>query len=105
MKQCNRCKELKSLKEFSKNKSQTDGLRRSCKECDKEYYRKNKDRIIKRNYKYYRQYYKDNREKCKQYWYNYYKKNRNRYLIMFKQYYYNNLTYFKQYYQNNKEKE
>ncbi len=38
MKQCCRCKELKSIDEFGKNKSELDGLQDACKKCRKEYY-------------------------------------------------------------------
>jgi len=35
LKQCSSCKEIKALSEFSRRKAATDGLRSSCKECDK----------------------------------------------------------------------
>ncbi len=40
MKQCTKCKKLKSKSEFSKNRKNKDGLRYWCKKCEREYKRK-----------------------------------------------------------------
>jgi len=37
LKRCSQCKQWKSLSEFSRNKKESDGLRYSCKQCDREY--------------------------------------------------------------------
>lgn len=48
-KECSKCKNLKSVDFFSKNKKKADGLQTLCKQCMKEksqaYYQKNKDRL------------------------------------------------------------
>ena len=49
MKKCSKCKEVKSLDGFSKDKSRKDGLIPSCKACckekAKEYYQANKEKV------------------------------------------------------------
>ena len=45
MKKCNKCGEVKSTGEFSKDKSRKDGLEGQCKACRKAYYKANKDKI------------------------------------------------------------
>ena len=40
MKQCTKCKNLKSKNEFSKNRKNKDGLRYWCKKCEREYIRR-----------------------------------------------------------------
>ena len=40
MKQCTKCKKLKSRNEFSKNRNNKDGLRYWCKKCEHEYKRR-----------------------------------------------------------------
>lgn len=63
MKTCSKCKVEKELSEFNKSKTREDGLRWSCRSCDKNYSLVNKE-----YYKQYRkQYYLDNKEKAKQY--------------------------------------
>jgi hypothetical protein len=62
MKKCNKCKEVKSLEMFSKNKAiKKDGLCLRCKECDKQYKLVNKEQIAERN----KQYREANKEKNK----------------------------------------
>lgn len=50
MKQCNTCKQWKSLVEFNKNKTKPDGHQYLCKDCEriykKQYYEKNKEKHI-----------------------------------------------------------
>ena len=77
-KQCNKCKEFKTLDNFSKDKSSVDGLQKRCTPCKKQYYQDNIERIIEQNKKYQednkewyqiyvRQYRKDNKDKISQY--------------------------------------
>jgi len=51
MKQCTKCKKLKSKSEFSKNRNNKDGLSLLCKKCSREYsrrrYRKNRGTVKK----------------------------------------------------------
>ncbi len=51
MKQCTKCKKLKSKSEFRKNRSRKDGLSLWCKKCSREYsrryYRKNRGTVKK----------------------------------------------------------
>lgn len=48
---CKSCSESLSLEMFSKNKSTKDGLQSVCKECQKQYYEENRERIKARNRK------------------------------------------------------
>ncbi|MBU0977847.1 MAG: methyltransferase domain-containing protein [Nanoarchaeota archaeon] len=50
---CAKCNVYKDAKEFSKDKSKKDGLQKKCKECDKQYYQDNKEKIIARIKDYY----------------------------------------------------
>ena len=56
MKECPKCKKIKSLNDFSKNKNRSDGLARTCRPCkaeyDKKYYDKDPKTYCKKNYKY-----------------------------------------------------
>ena len=58
MKYCNPCNTNKSLSEFSKNKSNKDGLQTRCKECIKQHRQDNKESIGE----YQKQYSQDNKE-------------------------------------------
>jgi len=49
MKKCTKCGVVKDLVCFSKNKrNKTNGLQPKCKDCNKKYYQKNRDGVIKR---------------------------------------------------------
>jgi 5-methylcytosine-specific restriction endonuclease McrA len=52
-KRCTKCKEVKALEEFSRDRKRTDGRQYQCKSCNKEYaagrYRTNKEEIDRRN--------------------------------------------------------
>lgn len=66
MKKCSKCQEIKSVKDFYKNKAKKDGLTTECKACSKANYEiqkvKHKDRIKRRKI----EYHKENAEKiCK----------------------------------------
>jgi len=63
VKRCTKCKEEKLLGEFNKCKNHKDGLHSSCRECCKQYYEKNKEKLCY-NKKKYR---KKNKEKLKLY--------------------------------------
>jgi hypothetical protein len=51
MKKCYKCKQIKSLQEFSKNSCRKDGLSSHCKSCHsmfrRQHYERNKDKIYK----------------------------------------------------------
>ena len=54
VKQCNSCGKHKPYNEFSKNKNNMlDGLQSWCKKCKRQYHKENKDRMNKRQRKYY----------------------------------------------------
>lgn len=84
-KKCSKCKKLKPKTNFAKDDQKKDGLRSSCKECDKFFRVKNKEQIKeqnKKNYekdkekriKYQKEYYIKNKNKIKEYSSVYYKK-------------------------------
>lgn len=93
MKECLKCKNLKNLTEFFKDKNRKDGYSTLCKICQKENnklrYNLKKDEIKTKT----NEYYHKNKEKLK----NKYIKNTQKYKI-------NNPNYDKIYYQNNKDK-
>lgn len=53
MKKCTKCKEMKDLDQFNKNKSRSDGLGNTCRECMKvvrtKYYLANKELVMQKN--------------------------------------------------------
>lgn len=53
-KTCGKCKETKSVEEFSKNRAKKDGLQTQCKQCKKQWYQDNPE--------YKKQYDQDNKE-------------------------------------------
>lgn len=69
---CSKCKEMKPLDQYWKNKKNKDGYRCSCKSCMKEYAVVNKDRIAKRQKKHYQK----NKEKYAEYQKQYTEQNR-----------------------------
>jgi hypothetical protein len=84
MKICNKCHIAKSYAKFSVNNDAKDHYHYFCKECTRsytrDYYQKNKDKIIKsnrewqqRNFKYMQEYQKIYREKHKEYFTQYQK--------------------------------
>lgn len=58
MKECKKCKEIKALSDFDKNKSSRDGLQWQCKECRKRYRVANSE-MLKDKQKLYRELTKD----------------------------------------------
>lgn len=62
-KRCSKCKEIKSVSEFFKDKRSKNGYQSHCKECLREYYKNN---IDKRKL-YWKEYCKNNTEKVKEY--------------------------------------
>ena len=111
MKKCSKCKEEKSFEEFSKHKRTKDGRQDRCRECQKQYYENNKEKIKQ----YYdnnkekileqsKQYRENNREKIREWYKQHYDNNREKIREKNKQYRENNREKIKQYYENNKEK-
>lgn len=68
MKSCTKCKELKPLTEFSKNKTKISGYQSYCKNCEKEYRKTNADKR--------KEYYQANKENHNKYVKKYCKANR-----------------------------
>ena len=58
MKKCNKCQLEKVFLEFNTLKKSKDGLRYQCKQCEKDYRIKNKDKMKE----YLRKYYEDNKD-------------------------------------------
>jgi 5-methylcytosine-specific restriction endonuclease McrA len=101
---CNKCKEEKPRKEFSKDRRAKDGLQSRCKACRKQNYQENREKELECN----KQWYQENREKKLEYSKQYYQENREERLEYDKQYYQENrekmLEGMKQWYQENPEK-
>ena len=62
-KKCSGCKVVKSLDEFSKDKTGKSGRHAHCKECWKQYYEANREKLLEYN----KQWAKDNKEKKAEY--------------------------------------
>jgi hypothetical protein len=66
-KQCSKCKEVKLLNDFPRDRRKRDGLRASCKDCNKlrhkEYRQTNQDKVLE----YFKEYRQNNRGKRAQY--------------------------------------
>jgi len=62
-KKCTKCKEVKQIECFHKNKGKKDGYGTRCKSCRKQYYEENKERQAE----YKKQYQQENKERLKQY--------------------------------------
>lgn len=71
-KQCTKCKKVKPLSEFNRNKREKDGCQFWCRLCQKKYYKKYSEKANKRN----RKWYKENRNNVKNQRHEYYKENR-----------------------------
>jgi len=63
IKMCIKCKEMKDIKEFFKDKNNKSGYRNSCKECDKKQYREWRERNKNKYEKYHKNYRKINKTK------------------------------------------
>jgi hypothetical protein len=129
-KQCSKCKEVKPVDGFNKDKKGRDGLRSDCKAClkqyrqdnkevKKQYYQTNKEAYAKRGKQYYqankeayakrgKQYYQANKEATAERGKQYRQANKEAIAKRMKQYYQDNKEVIaekgKQYYQNNKDK-
>jgi 5-methylcytosine-specific restriction endonuclease McrA len=131
---CTKCKVLKEISEFSKNKRYKDGHQPDCVECRKKYRQENKEKIAEYRKKHYqenkeksreqskkyrqqnrekfreqrRRHYKDNKEKVAKYAKKYKKKNREKLSEVAKGYYQENKDKInekhKKYYRENKDK-
>ena len=115
MKVCSKCKQEKPYEEFSKRASSKDGLHPHCKDCVKQYYEQNKERISEQRKQHYeqnkerlleqkKQYREQNRERLLEYGKQHYEQNKERRLEQSKQYYEQNKERIKQYYEQNKER-
>ena len=93
-KKCTKCGEVKSLDEFTNFKKGKHGKAYQCKSCFKDYFKKYKQDNKEKNNKHQKEYYKKNKEKILLQKKEYNKKNKEK-----------NNKYNKEYYKNNKEKE
>lgn len=66
-KRCSKCGIVKDIREFSKCRTNKDGLQTSCKKCKKRYYEKNKERVAEQSKQYYAKHKKRIRECVKEY--------------------------------------
>lgn len=119
MKACSQCGELKDHSGFSKNKNSKDGLQSSCKSCQKNAYKLNKERKLEYQKAYYRsnkkqileynkKYRIENYESLSAKWKSYYDLNKE-YISKYKRDHYqsnreNILDYQKKYRESNKDK-
>ena len=87
--ECSVCHEVKVVSEFSKNKSKKDGVNTICKECEKQYRKQNKDKIV--------EYYKQNKDKRREYSAEYYKQNIDKRKEYYAEYYKQNIDKKKEY--------
>jgi hypothetical protein len=71
VKVCNKCHRLKSIKQFNKDASKTDGLQRNCRRCtrkkDSEYASAHRQKLRDKSLKYYRNNLEDRRAYAKRY--------------------------------------
>lgn len=74
-KECTKCKKIKAITDFYKDKNNKDGLEYRCKQCKKEYEFANKERIYQRQKKYRKEKQNWKNEKTKLYFHNYYVNN------------------------------
>lgn len=111
MKECNKCKEVKSLDKFNKNKTGKNGLRSNCKECEKQHRLTNKEKRAEQRKQYrrtnkeiiaekYKHWYENNKEQVKQY----IQSNKEKRAESYKQWRESNKEKIKQYRESNKEK-
>lgn len=120
---CTKCKKILCVDSFHKDKNRQDGLYPVCKECRKEesrnYYKKNKDKIIQNRKLYYENnkdcisekqsaYYESHREQCLEARKQYRQNNAKKISDGKKRAYYNNLEHYKKikklWQQNNRQK-
>lgn len=103
-KQCTKCKKVKPLSEFSKDKSRKDGLCPWCKVCQKNWREENKEEISERR----RKYRNENKEKVSEHRRKYYDKNRDKLLKKARKYYDEHLEdrieYAQEYYEKKRDR-
>jgi hypothetical protein len=100
MKNCTKCKKIKSYEFFHKDKNRKDGFHTHCKVCIKEYQANNKERLKE----YSKEYEVNNKEKRKEYHKEYRLNNKEKIQNKAKEFYINNKEYYKEYATNNKER-
>lgn len=93
-KSCSKCKQIKLINEFTKRKDLKDGLSGRCKECDKSYYLKDKQKKLKQC----REYALKNVNRVKEHKRKCYLKNKDKYLILQKKRRQYNKTELRSYY-------
>lgn len=100
MKVCSKCKQEKELDEYSNSKDTLDGKQRQCRECQKDYYKENREKLLNKQ----KQYQKENSEKVKKTKKKYREKNKDK----ARQYYLDNKEYLdkqnREYRKKNKER-
>ena len=114
MKTCPKCKETKSLEDFSKNNSRKDGRCFTCKNCVKKYNQENKEKIHQRKSEWYQKnktqhlircmkYRQSNKDHVKKQKAEYYQKNKDKITEHMAEYYQKNKESFKKRYKENEE--
>ena len=103
-KKCGKCKEVKTIEAFNKDRTAKDGLQNNCNTCIKKYRQENKEKIKERS----KEYYQENKEKIKEKIKKYYQENKEKIKERKKEYYQENKERSKErskeYRQENKEK-
>ena len=67
-KRCSKCKQIKSISEFSKNHTRKDGHQYVCRQCRKQYYQTNKAEIRQNHQQYQKTHKAGNRHRQKRYY-------------------------------------
>ena len=99
-KKCGKCKEVKTIEAFNKDRTAKDGLQNNCNTCIKKYRQENKEKIKERS----KEYYQENKEKIKEKIKKYYQENKEKIKERKKEYYQENKERSEKYRQDNKEK-
>lgn len=92
-KKCSKCKKIKPITEFTKNKASADGLKYKCRKCSQKDFNAWKDKNPGKYKKILKRYYENNHEKIKEY--------RNEYRLKNKEYF---EEYSKEWFKNNPQK-
>jgi hypothetical protein len=104
MKECRKCKQEKELNNFGIDKKQCDGLNRVCKQCRQSFSKEHSKRLYEKNKEYVKKNVDKINEYQKEYRKDYYQNNKDYFNNYQKEYTKNNVEYRKEYYDNNVEK-